>query len=216
MLKISRILCLLLSLILSTNVCRASTAEYEEVGYEDLVRQISSKKKNIEDRRQPHPFDQVMIHSGVGYVNSFTVMDIQNRESQKYQNGIELSLGVDLFSPNWYAETSFRNFGVTSYGPQEIILKELDLKVGFKDHLQKPFVFKIDGGLANRYLKINDSDRDVAINDTTPMLLGTVGIAAELSPLISLGVNFSGKSALISRTADKSAFDFSFCFSASL
>ena len=171
-LKISKILCLLLSVILSTNVCRAA-AEYEEVGYEDLVRQISSKKKNLEDRRQPHPFDQVMIHSGLGYVNSFTVMDIQNKESQKYQNGIELSLGVDLFSENWYAETSFRNFGVTSYGSEEIILKELDLKVGYKDRLQKPFVFKIDGGLANRYLKINNSDREPRTHDPRVHRLGS-------------------------------------------
>ena len=212
--QMTKILSVLMALFFSTIVCAAS--EYEEIGYEDLVRQISSKKRTIEDRRQPHPFDQVMIHTGFSYVNSFTVMDIRNQESQKYQNGIELSLGVDLFSENWYAETSFRNFGLTNYGTQEILLKELDLKVGYKDHLQKPFVFKIDGGLANRYLKINDSERDVSINDTTPMLLGTVGIAAELSPMISLGLNFSGKSAMISRTADKSAFDFSFCFNASL
>ncbi len=189
---------------------------YEEVSYDDLVRQISTKKKNMVDQSQPHPFDQVLIHTGFGYVNSFTVMEINNRESQKYQNGIELSLGVDLFSENWYAETSFRNFGITSYGTEEIILKELDLKIGYKERLKKPLIFKIDGGLANRYLKISDSDREISINDTTPMLMGTVGLAAEFNPYTSLGLNLSGKSALISRTADKSAFDFSLCFKASL
>lgn len=204
----------MIAIALSTIVCKAS--EYEEVGYEDLVRQISTKKKTIEDRRQPHPFDQVLIHTGIGYVNSFTIMEIANRESQKYQNGLELSLGVDLFSENWYSEASFRNFGITNYGSEEILLKELDLKIGFKDHLQKSLIFKVEGGLANRYLKITNSDQDISISDTTPMLMGTVGLGVELNPLISLGLNLSGKSALVSQTADKSAFDFSFCFNASL
>ena len=82
--QMTKILSVLMALFFSTIVCAAS--EYEEVGYEDLVRQISSKKRTIEDRRQPHPFDQVMIHTGFSYVNSFTVMDIRDHESQKYQN----------------------------------------------------------------------------------------------------------------------------------
>jgi hypothetical protein len=205
----------MLATMLSTLVCKAAS-DYEEVGYEDLVRQISAKKKSYETKPEVQPFDQVMIHAGLGYVNSFSEMVVNNRNVQRYQNGMELSVGVDLFSDQWFAESSFRNFGVTNYGSEELILKELDLKIGYKNHLQKPFMFRIEGGLANRYLHISDSVQNYGADDTTPMLMGQAGLAAQLSPNISLGLDFSAKSTLVTHTADKSAFDFTFGIKASL
>jgi hypothetical protein len=197
-----------------TLVCHAS--DYEEVSYDDLLKQISAKKKSIERGPEKNLFEEVKIHAGLGYVNSFSEMVIADKTTQKYQNGMQISLGVDLFSENWFGETSFRNFGLTKSGSEDMFLKELDLKLGYKAEIKKPLSFKITGGLSNRYLTINDSEKDVYIDDTTPMIMGSAGIFANISPVINMGLDFSARSALVSRTADKSSFDFTFNIGASL
>lgn len=202
-------------LMISTMVAKAAE-DYEEIGYEDLVRQIGAQKRGLESSRQTHPFDEVRIHSGVGYVNSFSQMQINSRNVQRYQNGIQLALGVDLFSKNWFAETSFRNFGLTTYGSEELLLKELDLKLGYKDDIRPNLGFRLQGGLANRYLKINDGSNGVNVDDTTPMMTGSAGIIGQINQYLGFGFDVSGKSALISRTADKSAIDFTLELRASL
>lgn len=197
-----------------TLVCHA--ADYEEVSYNDLLNQINTRKQSISSSSEPNAFDQVKIHTGVGYINSFSQMQIQNRNVQRYQNGMQLTLGVDLFSENWFGETNFRNFGITTYGSEELLLKEFDMKLGYKASVRPPLSFRMQAGLANRYLTITDHNRDIHISDTTPMVTGSAGLLMELNKVVGIAFDFSARSAMIDRTADKSALDFTFELRAAL
>lgn len=197
-----------------TLVCHA--ADYQEVGYDDLVRQISSKKRTLEKSTIGNPLDDVKIHTGIGYVNSFNEMRINDKNLQRYSNGIQLAVGIDLFSENWFGETSFRNFGMTNNGSEEMFLKEFDLKLGYKAEIKKPLWFRLQGGLANRYLTINDSMKDLYVDEVTPMFMGSAGLISQLNSTLSFGLDFSARSALVNNTVDKSSFDFAFTVGASL
>jgi hypothetical protein len=198
-----------------TLVCQAR--DYEEVTYEDLIDQISSHKKALENKsRGTNPFDEVKIHGDFGYVNSFSDIDLGSRKVQRYQNGIQISIGVDLFSENWFGETSYRNFGLSNNGTEELILKEIDLKFGYKSTWKGPWSYKIQGGLANRYLTLNDPGKSIHIDDNSPMIMGAAGLRLHMNKVISLGFDLSARSALLSNTADRSSIDFTVGLGATL
>ncbi len=77
--------------------------EYEEVSYDDLLNELSAKKKHL-TKKQESSFDDVRLHAGIGYSNTFTNIAAQNQNFNRHASGIQLSLGMDLFSPNWYSE----------------------------------------------------------------------------------------------------------------
>ncbi len=197
-----------------TLVCQA--ADYEEVTYEDLINRISSHKKSLEKKNDIGPFDDVKIHTSFGYVNSFSSINIADKTVQRYQNGMQISVGVDLFSENWFAETSFRNFGLSNSGSEELFLKEWDLKLGYQSTLSPAWSYKFQGGLANRYLSVKDSFRNINIDDNSPMLMGAAGLLLKMGKIMSLGFDFSARSALLKDSADRSSFDFTLSLGARL
>lgn len=208
------LVCILCLQILATKVL-AQNSSYEEVSYDDLVNQISSTNRNYRPTDNA-AFEQVKLHFGAGYVSSFSQLQLDSKNVQRYQNGLQLSLGIDLFSRQWFGETSFRNFGITNYGSEEIRLREFDLKMGYIDTIQNPLDFRIMGGLTTRYLQVHDGVKDIHIDDTTPGLMIGAGLAFRINPVVSLGFDIAGRSALIGQTADKSSIDFTFDLRASL
>lgn len=181
--------------------------DYQEVTYDDLLNELSSKQKQ-QTANGYSPFDQVMIHAGLGYISSFSNYQANNQNFSRFQTGLQLSLGIDLFSPNWYSEGVFRNYGVSSQGDETINLKEFDLKVGYKAPLSGVWSYTLATGLANRFLTIQDPSRDIHVDSTTPSLLVSGGVYLNPNRNVAIGVETSAHSALVSRTADKDSFDF--------
>lgn len=197
-----------------TLVCQA--AGYEEVTYDDLINRINQHKKTLDRGTDSGPFDDVKIHTSFGYVNSFTNVSVQDKTSTKYQSGLQISVGVDLFSENWFAETSFRNFGMSRYGSEELFLKELDLKLGYQAPLSSSWGYRFQGGLANRSMSIKDGLNGVSIEDSSPMVMGAAGLNLKMGKYISLGLDLSARSALLKDSADRSSFDFTLSLGAKL
>ena len=185
----------------------SSGKDYQEVSYDDLLNELNAKKTNIRKDTQSS-LDTVMIHAGLGYVNSFSNFRTNGQNESRYQNGLQLSLGIDLFSPNWYSEGVFRNYGVTSQGSEDINLKEFDLKVGYKAPISNIWAYSFGTGIANRFLKITDSSRDVSVNETTPSFMLSGGFYATPSKNISVGLEANARTPFVSDTADQNSFDF--------
>ncbi len=192
-----------------------AASDYEEVSYDDLLTELSAKRRTLTNT-QTSSFDTVRIHAGVGYANSFTNISAQKQNFNRHATGIQVSLGMDLFSPNWYAEGVLRNFGVTTIGDEELDLRELDLKLGYTNKLESIWSFTLSTGLANRFLRFSDPTRNIDVNSTTPSVIVSTGFFAQVHKNISFGAEVSGHSAVISRTADKSSFDFAFRINTSL
>lgn len=180
---------------------------YTEVTYDDLLTELSAKKTTLA-RESRSPFDSVMIHAGLGYISSFANFQANNETMSRFETGLQLSLGIDLFSPNWYSEGVFRNFGVSSQGTETINLKEFDLKVGYKAPVSNLWSYTLGTGLSNRFLTISDPARGIDVNSTTPSLMISGGFYANPNKNIAIGIESNAHAALISRTADKSSFDF--------
>ncbi|MBX2989249.1 MAG: hypothetical protein KF802_15280 [Bdellovibrionaceae bacterium] len=185
-----------------------ASEEVEELSYEDLVEQLSSRQK-AQAPPAGSPFDEVRIHPGLGFVNSFSSFQVDGKNLSRNQNGMQLSLGVDLFSPNWMAEVAWRNFGETRAGAEEHYLRELDLKFLHRSPIDANWDYRLQGGLAQRQLRLTDEAKNIRISDDTPAVLGSIGAAARLNSLSSLNFDLGARSPVVGRTADKGSVDFS-------
>lgn len=184
-----------------------TSTEYEEVSYDDLLGRISNKKSYLK-KESVSPFDDVLIHVGLGYVSSFSRTSIPENQLSNQLSGLQLSLGINLFSPRWYSEANWRNFGVYSRFAQEISLRELDFRIGFQDELSAKWKYRLSTGLATRFLHFSDAQKSISMDTTTPAMIVSFGIFASLSDYVSLGAETSMRSPLVSST-DKGSWDLS-------
>ncbi|MGZ3768022.1 MAG: hypothetical protein ACXVCP_05255 [Bdellovibrio sp.] len=189
--------------------------DYEEVSYDDLLNELKVKKNNIK-KEETSSFDEIRLHAGIGYANCFTNIAAQNQNFNRHATGIQLSMGMDLFSPNWYSEGVFKNYGVTSNGNEEMTLREFDLKLGYTDKLESIWSYSLSSGLSNRFLRFTDPSRGINVDSTTPSLIVSTGFNAQIHKNLSIGAEVSAHSAIISRTADKNSFDFAFRLTTSM
>lgn len=197
---------LFLLISLSTTLVQAAT-EYEEVSYDDLVNQINKRKSSV-IRNANDPLDDIKLHAGFGLITSANNVNTgQGRDTLKYQNGFQLSLGIDLFSPYWSSELAIRNFGQAKSGTETRSLREFDLKFMNRNHLSEGAGYRLGAGIGNRYLKIDDDYNGVAIDDSTPTALFFGGIDAYVNKNISFGIEGGLRTSMVNQTADKSAFD---------
>jgi hypothetical protein len=181
----------------------------EGLDYDTLIRKLSHGGED--EVTTEDPFDNVKIHAGVGFVNSiFTVNHINGDKTYGAQRGIQVSLGIDLFSKFWQAEGTFRNFGETKYENASISTKEFDLKLLYQSRFSPSWAFRMGGGLAARYMNIDYFGQEGAYSKQyqTPASLIQGGLLTYLTNNLSIGADASLRNALIDETPDRTAFDF--------
>ncbi len=183
--------------------------DYQEVSYDDLLNELTAKKTNLLSPTTSS-FDETRIHAGIGYVNTFTNISTQQQNFNRYANGIQLSVGMDLFSQQWYSEGTFRNYGMTSTGAEEMTLKDIDLRVGYRQKLERIWDYTLSAGLSNRFLSFSDPNKSISVNENTPSLIVSTGFLAQLHKNISIGGEIGARSALVSKAADRNSFDLIF------
>ncbi len=191
-------------LMLASTLVQA--AEYEEVSYEDLVNQINKRKSTV-IRNANDPLDQNLLHAGFGLISSaHTLNTSRGRADTRYQTGFQLTLGIDLFSPQWSAETALRNFGQTSSGSETWSLREFDLKLMNRDMLSASAGYRVGAGLGNRYLKLEDPLAQLSVNDNTPTAVFFGGLDIFLKKNLSLGIESGLRTSMVTDTTDKNSF----------
>lgn len=179
----------------------------EEVTYDDLVHKLNQTKTRVQRDLNPHPFDSIFFHASFGVSTSVTNVHISGNNTYKYQNGFELGLGVDLFSPYWRSEATIRNFGLSQSGSENRSLREFDLKVfgvipsGARANLM------LGTGLGTRYFKLTDELNGLYINENTPVGIFLAAIQTKLNSNLSLCFEMGLRTSLISRTVDKNSAD---------
>ncbi len=183
----------------------AQAADYEEVSYDDLVNQIN-KRKNSVVQNANDPLDSIKLHAGVGLLTSANNINTgQGSDTVKYQNGFQLSLGIDLFSPEWAAETALRNFGQAKSGSETRSLREFDLKLMHRHMLSSSSGFRLGAGIGTRYLKIDDIN--VNIDDTTPTALIFGGLDIYAAKNFSVGIESGFRTSMVNQTSDRGSLD---------
>jgi hypothetical protein len=202
------ILCLGLISAFSTKVW---ADEYEEVTYDDLINQIGRSKSQLSSQQENTAgFDSLQIHAGFGLVTTATTINYQGTNNLKYQNGFQISMGIDLFSNNWATEGVIRNFGQVTSGTETRSLRELDLKIVFRSTPEHRLGLRAGAGMGTRYFKLSDEFNGVLINDTTPTALAFAGFDIYASKNMSFGIETGIRSAMVASTTDKNSVDATF------
>jgi hypothetical protein len=180
--------------------------EYEEVTYTSLLSELSKKKNRLNPG--PDPFENVTIHAHFGMVNNVSTIDLPQGSDFKFQSGVQIGFGIDLFSPNWYAEGAFKNYGTTKKLTESFSLREFDLKFGYRNHPgNSVWGYRIGTGITSRYFRYQDSMTNFKTYDTTPASILMIGLDTQFIKNFALGIEVSGRNSLVANTIDKNSID---------
>lgn len=179
------------------------------IGYEQIVKELSGPSssgrttgsaRNVED-----PFANIMIHAGVGMVTTFGQAHAPQGSINYNQSGIQATLGIDLFNPNWIAEGSARSFAKSEYDQAHVALREFDIKFLYKDSITKGIGYRLGAGVAARYMAIDLAG--VHTEYTTPASLFGAGLDLNFTKHVSAGIDVSSRNALVAETGDRNSMD---------
>ena len=131
--------------------------------------------------------------------------------SQFAASGLQVSLGIDLFSRHWMAEGTIRNFGKSKRDNMESTLREFDLKLVYRSNLNTFLKFKTGAGLSGRFLKLRKLDGLADESDvteySTPSSMFFVGLSSFITDGLSIGAEAAGRISMISDTVDRNSLD---------
>lgn len=199
---------------------KALPSSEEEISYDAIVSELS-RSTDVLPTVDSDPFNNVQIHLGVGIANSlFSVQHKNGQTTHASQRGVQIGIGIDLFSPQWVAEGTLTNYGQREYDQSRIALNEFGLRGAYVTPLDQSLSLRLGAGLTARYL--NMSYLDISTHDEkngrslarreeayiTPTTLVFVGLDTYLSRRLSIGAEVAARSSLTSdETPDHSALD---------
>lgn len=181
--------------------------EETEIGYETIVSELSRVKTRGRDLSEDEDdlFDTVKIHTGVGLMQSLVRVRSAGGEIEGFLRGVQATLGIDLFSRNWFAEGAIRSFSEEPMEQAKIQLREFDLKIVYRSNPYNLFGFRGGAGLAARNLKLIEAG--TTSNFSTPASVLLTGVDINISSKLSLGGEVSYRTAMVSDSADRNSFD---------
>jgi hypothetical protein len=197
-----------LSLLTPKALAATDLDDDEMVGYEQILKELSGSPTSTtrgSARIEEDPFANIMIHGGVGMVSTFGQAHVPDGSIQYSQQGIQATLGIDLFSPNWVAECSARSFARADYQDADMSLREFDIKFLYRDVISKGIGYRMGAGVAARYMTINFMGTNTEY--TTPASVIGGGLDLNFTKHVSVGVDVSSRNSLVAETGDRSSVD---------
>lgn len=199
-----------IALILSVLCSQTALAFDEEEGlnYDAILQKLSRPESMAASSRSM--LDEVKIHGGVGLTNALYGIKHPNGDSTyAAQRGVEVSLGIDLFSKFWIAEGAFRNYGQQKFENATLDLKEFDLKVVHRNQLSSLWGYRLGAGIVARYLQVSYQGPGLKYGEDyqTPHSVVQGGVETFLTRRWSLGADLAWKSALIDESPDRTGYD---------
>lgn len=197
------LICLFLLIALSVKSQETiQPAETEEFSYDELLNKIQSKQKKIIKSTASSPWDQVYIYPGFSFIHSYTKIGME-RSTPFFHSGLQISLGMDLFSDYWFSECAFRNFGISKDLSTELFLTELDFKIGHKNYLSEFLEYRLSLGVSTRTIRVSNSETGLFREDKNPALITGIGLFTSLkSTPVLLGIEANLRSLLVSSDFD--------------
>lgn len=197
-------------------LAQESDAETDYVPYESIVDELQKKQatpNNTSSARRGSlfsgggdPFENVWIHAGAGFTQMTQMIELPNGVG--YYNGargVQASVGIDILGPNLAAEGAVRSFGEVDDSSTKVSLKEFDLKILFKTRPQPRLGLRIGGGLSARYMTVHSGLTTYDL--TTPASVLTAGGDIYLTSSISMGMDVSARTAMITDSFDRQSYD---------
>tara|TARA_B110001454_G_C12723278_1_gene436216 strand:+ start:13742 stop:14389 length:648 start_codon:yes stop_codon:yes gene_type:complete len=210
--KTSKIFLSILLFLSISHHAWAQNYETEEYSYEELLDKIKTKQKKYIKQAAGTPWDQIYIYPSFAVIQAYTKIS-GDLAPNFYHSGLQLSVGMDLFSEHWYSETSFRNFGTTKVESKELALKELDFKIGHKSYITNSLEYRLALGVSTRMIRLSDETVNLHQESKNPALISSFGVLSSLpnSPLL-LGLEINYRSLLVANDFDRGSTGLNFIF----
>lgn len=190
--------------------------QYEEISYNELVDELNSRvraKNKVEEKEIPaDPFERVTIQTSFGLMNSIHYLSLPDRKISRFEDGISLGFGIDLFNPEWIAEALIKNYGRSTRTEQSLSLREFELRLSYLETKSTQSTFKLIQGLGARYLKYSAPYLPNTIKESTPIYLIGGSVNSRFSQNFSLGIELTGSIALVTETVDKNSINLNLKF----
>jgi hypothetical protein len=211
--QLTALFTVLVAVTLTASISRAANDDdATDLGYDAIVDQLNKENASTVRAHQPaasaNSIDSVMMHGGLGFTNFVQGLTFDDGTSTTLnQRGIQAALGIDLFSPNWMSEGTFRTFAEDGDGRIRSAVHEFELKILFKDRLAASrFGYRAGLGLTGRYLTIKRINLPEETY-TTPMSVATLGGDLFVNDRFSLGADLNARNSLIGETIDHNSYD---------
>lgn len=191
--------------------------KYEEVSYNELIDELNSRvraKNKTEEVEviSSDPFERVSIQTSFGLINSIHYLTIGDRNISRFEDGLGLGFGIDMFNPEWIAEAQIKNYGKSTRSEQSFSLREIELHLSYREKTEKNVNYKIIQGLGAKYLRYSAPYLSEAIHESTPIYIIGTSLNTKISPNFCLGVELTASFALVSETIDKNSINLNFKF----
>jgi hypothetical protein len=186
---------------------------YQEVSYDDLVNELNSKKTTVAPKQK---LPQQTSYIGVGYVHTYSQMSLNNNNTARSQNGLQLSGTMNLDSPNLYAEGLFRNFSGSTLANETLQVYQFDARLGYNNELVAPWKYTLFTGFVGRFIDAQNTEQNYAVNEFTPSFSAGVGAIAEIHRNLRLGFEIGGRTSILGRNTDRDSVDFAIRLDTSL
>lgn len=178
-------------------------------GYDAIVDELTARQHHTRrETTTQAPADllgDVKIYFGAGWVSSAFQPPQELSKSLIWHSGVVLTMGIDLFSHNWMAEGSIKNFGTASEELHTYKLKDFDLKLVHQSSPFRPVRGKMGLGLGGRFL--HHAGPEGSREYSTPYAVATGGLSALLTRHLQISAEVAARTALIQETIDKSSMD---------
>ena len=186
---------------------------YQEVSYDDLVNELNSKKSKVTEKKQ---LPQQALYLGIGYVHSYSQMTLNNMNTSRSQNGLQLSGTMNLDSPNLYAEGIFRNFSGSTLSNENLQVYQFDGRLGYNNELSAPWKYNLFTGFVGRFVDAQNSVKNYSVSEFTPSFTAGAGVINEIHRNLRLGFEVGGRTSILGRNTDRDSVDFSIRLDTSL
>lgn len=203
---------ILISLGLKTHWAQSASpstsSNTEEISFDELVKELNSKV-NSQSRvnmnsESKDPFESLRIHLSLGFIQTVSLLQIEDRSTNRLEDGIQLGLGIDLFSPQWIAEGILKNYGRSTQNDSHLSLREFDLRLNYLQSTpQNKMKFRLSNGLGARYLRYTDKLSGASQFQTTPVYLLGAGLVIPVGNHFDLSVEVQGHLTLVHETIDR-------------
>lgn len=183
---------------------------YQEVSYDELISELHAEQASgmkLKTAKETAPATHYRL--GVGFVHSFSQLQLNNENTDRSQNGMQLALAMNLDVPNTYAEGIFRNFSGSTASQEDMQVQQIDGRVGLLRELTAPWKYSLMTGLSGRLIQASSAARGYAINEFTPSFTAGFGAMAEIHKDVHLGVEVAGRTSLFGKNAEKNSADIS-------
>ncbi len=185
-------------------------ADEETQNYDAIVKDLSKPSLRAKSRAAVarssggDSFENTTIHAGVAYANMLETLDLPNKKIYVGQAGVQVSLGIDLFSEHLSSEGTLISYGEQNYDGSVVSVKEFDLMFYGKGQLTQNIKGRIGGGIAGRYLTL--SKNNIATQYSTPSSVLSVGADYFIAEAFSLGGEIAMRNAMTGETIDERSY----------